>query len=48
MTVGIFIMALMVVATYFLQAVVLVPALIGLAGLVIAGFGASQRFERRR
>jgi hypothetical protein len=48
MSIGIFIMVLMAIATYYLQEIVLMPLLIALAGLVVAGVGASQRWERQR
>lgn len=48
LTIGAFIIALMALATYFMQEVTLVPVLVGLAGLVVAGVGASQRWERAK
>lgn len=48
LTIGLAIVALMVLAVYYMQTVSLVPVLVGLAGLVVAGVGASQRWERAK
>ncbi len=48
LTIGAFIIVLMAAAIFFMQEVTAVPLLVGLAGLVVAGVGASQRWERAK